>query len=145
MPLDLTFTLDVEDHQPAGVTDLRVAPMTERVLDFLDEQQIRATVFVVGKLVHEHPGLVKEIDARGHELGLHSWDHEPLPQVGRSAFVASTRRGKGDIEDLTGKAVLGYRAPTFSLVPDCVWVTEELTEAGFHYSSSVLPAHSPLY
>src|SRR5690554_7127094 len=41
--------------------------------------------------------------------------------------------------------VLGYRAPTFSLVPATVWATEVLVEEGFAYSSSVLPAKNLLH
>ena len=41
--------------------------------------------------------------------------------------------------------MLGFRAPTFSLVESTVWATDVLAELGFGYSSSVLPARSPLY
>lgn len=141
----ITFTLDVEDHRPHPEAELRFPMVTERVLDFLDTRGITATVFVVGNLVVDHPDLIRGIHERGHELGLHSWDHTPLPELDPVRFREDTRRGKEQLEDVTGTPVRGYRAPTFSLVPETAWVTELLHELGFEYSSSVLPARNPLY
>src|SRR5262249_30199545 len=71
--------------------------------------------------------------------------HVPLPRLEPATFRAETARGRALLEDLTGAPVTGFRAPTFSLVPETRWAVDELTEMGFAYSSSVLPARSPLH
>lgn len=141
---DVTFTLDVEDY--AGPLDAPRAPkITREIVAFLAERRVRGTFFVVGELAEEHPDLVRDIAAAGHEVGLHAYRHDPLPDLGPAAFRDDTRRGKALLEDLSGQEVAGFRAPMFSLVEESAWAPEILAEVGFRYSSSVLPARSPLY
>jgi polysaccharide deacetylase family protein (PEP-CTERM system associated) len=106
---------------------------------------VRGTFFVVGEVADAQPDLVAEIATRGHEVGLHGWRHVPLTELSPDELRADVARGKALLEDLTGTAVLGFRAPTFSLVPDSRWAVDVLAETGFAYSSSVLPALSPLF
>jgi peptidoglycan-N-acetylglucosamine deacetylase len=54
---------------------------TPPLLDLLDRHGARATFFVVGKSVREHPDLVKRIAESGHALGNHTWDHLSLPSL----------------------------------------------------------------
>lgn len=140
----VTFTLDVEDY--AGPLDAPRAPkITREVVAFLAERGVRGTFFVVGELAEEHPDLVRDIAAAGHEIGLHAYRHDPLPVIGETAFRDDTIRGKALLEELSGAAVVGFRAPQFSLVASSTWATDVLADLGFRYSSSVLPARSPLY
>jgi len=141
----VTFSLDVEPHQPDPSADTSYPRVTRQVYEWLAERGIRGTIFVVGTTALANPELVTEAVALGHEVGLHSWDHTPLTELDPSRFLDETRRGKELLEDLAGEAIVGYRAPTFSLVRKTVWVTDLLTELGFTYSSSVLPARSPLH
>ncbi len=141
----LTFTFDVEDHRPDHQTELRLLDATHRVLDFCAERSIVGTVFVVGEVVADHPSLIREIAAQGHELGLHGWSHTPVTQLTPGDFREQTARGRDLLSEVAGQAVVGYRAPTFSLVPETVWATEALVELGFTYSSSILPGWNPLF
>jgi polysaccharide deacetylase family protein (PEP-CTERM system associated) len=140
----ITFTLDVEDYAPPG-TPARANLVIPRVLELLGEHDVLGTFFVVGEFAELEPALVKTIAGAGHEVGLHAYRHVPLPQLSPSVFREETARGRAVLEDLCGRAVTGFRAPTFSLVPASRWAVDELTELGFTYSSSVLPARSPLY
>ena len=140
----ITFTLDLEDYAPAG-TPARANLIIPRVLELLAEQGAAGTFFVVGVFAESEPDLVKTIAAAGHEVALHAYRHVPLTQLTPEVFRADTARGKALLEDLTGQAVTGFRAPTFSLVPESRWAVDELAAAGFTYSSSVVPARSPLY
>jgi peptidoglycan/xylan/chitin deacetylase (PgdA/CDA1 family) len=54
---------------------------TPPLLDLLDRHGAKATFFVVGKSVREHPDLVKRIAESGHALGNHTWDHLSLPSL----------------------------------------------------------------
>ncbi len=140
----ITFTLDLEDYAPEG-SPPRANDVVPRVLELLGEHAVRGTFFVVGELAEAEPALVKSIAAAGHEVALHGYRHIPLPQLTPAQFRSDTARGRAVLEDLTGTPVAGFRAPTFSLVPRSRWAVDELSELGFTYSSSVLPARSPLF
>jgi polysaccharide deacetylase family protein (PEP-CTERM system associated) len=141
----ITFTLDLEDGRDNGSDGKRFVTVTRRLLDFLTERHVRGTVFVVGELAEDHPALVREVADRGHEIALHAYRHVPLTQVDPEMFRDETRRGKTLLEDLAGRPVVGYRAPIFSLVKGTAWAAGILSDLGFRYSSSVLPAKSPLF
>lgn len=145
MSAPVTFTLDLEDHRPDEHAPIRFPDATRRMLDFLAERSIVGTFFVVGVVAEAHPDLVREIAGAGHELALHSWQHVPLVDQDPVGFRADVAKGKRTVEDIAGTEVVGYRAPTFSLVPSTTWATDVLHDEGFTYSSSVLPTANPLY
>jgi polysaccharide deacetylase family protein (PEP-CTERM system associated) len=142
---DITFTLDLEDTRAPVDPVPRYVDATRALLEFLAAGDVRGTVFVVGELAAASPDLVTSIAAAGHEVALHGWRHTPLDRLTRDEVRSDLERGKAVLEDLTGQAVTGFRAPMFSLIPTTRWVTELLGECGFVYSSSVLPARNPLY
>ncbi len=116
------------------------------MLDFLDARAVRGTFFVVGETAEAHPELVREIAGRGHEIGLHGWRHQPLTELDPESFRADVARGKALLEELdAARRSSGSGRPTFSLVPDSRWAVDVLVDTGFTYSSSVLPARSPLF
>jgi polysaccharide deacetylase family protein (PEP-CTERM system associated) len=141
----VTFTLDLEDHRPSDDAEVRFPQVTRQVLDFLGARGVRGTFFVVGELAERHPDLVRDVAARGHELGLHGWRHVPLTQLDAVDLREGAARGKALLEDLGGRPVTGFRAPIFSLVAGSRWAVDVLSDVGFTYSSSVLPARSPLF
>jgi len=143
--MPLTFSLDLEDHRADRSTPGRYPLMTRRILDFLDEADVRGTVFTVGEVADEHPELVREVSERGHEIAFHSYHHRPLTQETPERFREETKTGKALLEDITGKEVSGFRAPVFSLTAQSLWAVDILKDLGFTYSSSVLPARHPLY
>jgi polysaccharide deacetylase family protein (PEP-CTERM system associated) len=151
------ISVDVEDYFQvesfAGVVDrarwgdyeCRVEPNTRRLLDLLDEERVEATFFVLGWVAERYPGLVREIAARGHELGCHSYWHRSILRIDRDEFAEDTRRAKGAIEQAAGTAVAGYRAPSFSITARSAWALEVLAGAGFVYDSSIFPIHHDVY
>jgi len=94
----------------------RVAENTRRVLELLELTGARATFFVLGWVAEQEPQLVREILSGGHEVGCHSYRHSPIWRMKPEEFRADTRRARRAIEDAGGQRVVGYRAPTFSLV-----------------------------
>lgn len=141
----VAFTLDLEDHRPDGRAELRYPAVTDELLDDLEDWGVRGTVFVVGEVVRDQPDLVARVAARGHEMALHGADHTPLPDVGPERFRTVTAEAADRLAQTVQSPVTGFRAPIFSLVPASAWAPEILTELGFAYSSSVLPARNPLY
>lgn len=123
----------------------RVVENTRRVLELLGRHEARATFFVLGWVAEHHPGIVREILKAGHEVGCHSYGHNCLWRLSPEEFRADTRRARAAIEDAGGRAVVGYRAPSFSLVERSLWALDILTEEGFLYDSSVFPIHHDVY
>lgn len=123
----------------------RVAENTRRVLELFDRAGARATFLVLGWVAEREPQLVREIAAAGHELGCHSYLHQPVWRLTPDQFREDTRRAVSAIQDATGHKVIGYRAPTFSIVRKSLWALELLAEEGFVYDSSVFPIHHDLY
>ena len=142
---ELLFTLDLDDHRPDESAEVRFPAITDELLDDLDAWGVTGTVFVVGEVVASHPDLVARVAARGHELALHGARHVPLPEVGPDRFRVETAEAAERLRQTVQAEVAGFRAPIFSLVPSSAWAPQILTELGFTYSSSVLPARNPLY
>jgi len=117
----------------------RVQASTERILDLLDAARATATFFTLGWIADRHPGLVRQISERGHEIASHGYGHELLTRMGADEFRRDLRRSRQALENAVGQPVLGYRAPTFSLVPETAWAFDVLIEEGFEYDSSMFP------
>jgi polysaccharide deacetylase family protein (PEP-CTERM system associated) len=117
----------------------RVTRATERLLDILDRDRVRATFFVLGWVAERHPSLVREIASLGHEIACHGYGHRMIQHLTRQEFELDVTRAKRALEDATGRAVLGYRAPTFSIMRETLWSLDVLAEAGFRYDSSIFP------
>jgi len=146
MPTEVTFSLDLEDHRPEGASfPARHADISHDLLGRLSDAGVGGSVYVVGDVAESEPGLVVAAAEMGFEIGLHAWRHDPLTTRSPDQFAAETSKGRDLLEDLIGAAVLGFRAPVFSIVPETNWVPDILAELGFVYSSSVLPAWSPLF
>ncbi|MDQ8047082.1 MAG: polysaccharide deacetylase family protein [Solirubrobacteraceae bacterium] len=143
--MTLTITLDLEDSTGANAATGRWVAATERFLAALTERSIRATVFVVGDAARGCPALVRRVADAGHEIGLHGLHHVALGVSGPERLGDELREGRALLQDLTGQSVDGFRAPIFSLTPSTAWAVDQLTDVGFTYSSSVLPARNPLH
>jgi polysaccharide deacetylase family protein (PEP-CTERM system associated) len=151
------LTFDVEDyfHVEAAARRIsseewpsfpsRVERNTRRILDLLDARGVAATFFVLGWIAERQPALVREIAARGHEVGCHSYGHRLVYSMPESEFREDLQRAKRAIEDALGSAIHGYRAPTFSVVRRSWWALDILAEEGFEYDSSVFPIHHQRY
>jgi len=141
----IAFTLDLEDHRPDESAELRFPAITDALLDDLDAWGTTGTFFVVGDVARAHPDLVARVAARGHEIALHGAHHVPLPDITPHSFRSETAAAADHLSQIVQLPVAGFRAPIFSLVPESAWAPMVLSELGFAWSSSVLPARNPLY
>lgn len=123
----------------------RVRPNVERILAMFADHSVTATFFTLAWVAERNPDLVRQIVAAGHELASHGCEHVPAYNQTREQFRADVRRSKAVLEDLGGQAVRGYRAPSFSIVRSNLWAFGELEEAGYEYSSSVVPIRHDIY
>lgn len=142
---DVAFTFDLEDHRPNQTVEPRFGAVTDQLLCDLDDWGVTGTFFVVGDLARDNRDLVARVAARGHEVGLHGASHTPLPEIGPKKFREVTNAAADRLSQLVQAEVCGYRAPIFSLVPASAWAPEILSDLGFTYSASVLPARNPLF
>ncbi len=155
MTFPAALSIDLESYWHAellrrlvdrSTADDRILPATLPLLDLLADRQIRATFFVVGEIIDQYPALIRRLVAEGHELGCHGFTHRPLWELSEgeldvelSLFEAVLKR------QLPGVTPQGFRAPTFSLMPNTAWALAVLARHGYAYDSSVFPLRTPLY
>jgi polysaccharide deacetylase family protein (PEP-CTERM system associated) len=111
----------------------RVERNTDELLRILDEAQAKATFFVLGWIARRHPRLVRHIAAGGHEVASHTDLHHLLHRLSRRELVADLARARDSLEQVTGRPVLGVRAPAFTITDEAL---DCLAEAGYWYDSS---------
>lgn len=151
------FTVDVEEyfqvsalesHVGRGRWDTlesRVEASVGHILDALARHGARGTFFVLGWLAERKPDLVRAISGAGHEVASHGWDHRRVTTQTPEEFRASVRRTKQVLEDQSGAPVLGFRAPSYSIVAGREWALDVLVEEGYRYDSSLFPVRRPGY
>jgi polysaccharide deacetylase family protein (PEP-CTERM system associated) len=128
------------DHYPS-----RVVANTERILEILDRHDIKATFFVLGWTARKFPQLVRKIDEKGHEIGCHSYYHRLVYTLSPEEFKRDSREAKEVLEQIIGKKIRGYRAPSYSIVRGSKWAFDILEELGFRFDSSVFPIYHDRY
>ena len=146
------FSVDVEDWfhilDIAAAPDIacwstlpsRVEANFQRLLDLFSEEGRRVTCFFVGWIAERFPHLVREAVARGHEIASHGYAHRLAYSMTRSEFRSDALRSRLLLEDISGTAVIGYRAAGFSSTEATPWFFSELCASGYLYDSSVFPA-----
>jgi polysaccharide deacetylase family protein (PEP-CTERM system associated) len=156
-PIRNAMTIDVEDyfHVSAFASHItredwdrlpcRVERNVDAILAMLVEHGAHATYFMLGWVAERYPGLVRRIVEQGHELASHGYAHQRATEQSRQEFRQDITRAKALLEDISGVAVQGYRAPSFSIGDGNLWALECLHEAGYRYSSSVYPIRHDHY
>jgi peptidoglycan-N-acetylglucosamine deacetylase len=106
-----------------------------RILRLLAQRQITATFFVPGHTIETYPDVCRAIAAAGHEVALHGYAHELNALLGRDQEEGLLVRSMKLIEDLTGSAPCGYRAPSGDVTDQTL---ELLIAYGLTYDSSLM-------
>jgi hypothetical protein len=110
-----------------------------RILEVLDEFGWKITVFVVGQdaALDKNRDALKMIADAGHEIGNHSFNHEPwLHLYSKQQIEDEIRRAEEAIESSTGDRPVGFRGPGYSLSRDVLGVLED---RGYEYDASTFP------
>jgi polysaccharide deacetylase family protein (PEP-CTERM system associated) len=153
----LYLTVDVEEYYHAeafsGIIDQadqnkyprHVEKNTMELLRLFYDCDARGTFFVLAGIAEKYPGLIRSILESGHEIASHGTGHRMVTKLTPAEFREDVRKSRRILEDITGKAVLGYRAPTFSILKRTEWAYEILRDEGFRYSSSVFPIRHDRY
>ncbi|HEY7945142.1 MAG TPA: XrtA system polysaccharide deacetylase [Casimicrobiaceae bacterium] len=156
-PIVNALTVDVEDyfqvsafaaHIPRSTWDTqpcRIEANIDRILALLADRKVSATFFTLGWIAERYPALVRRLVDGGHELASHGYEHLRASDQGYGAFLADIRLAKAVLEDIAGREVSGYRAPSFSIGPANFWAFDCIAEAGYRYSSSIYPIRHDHY
>lgn len=143
------FSVDLEDIRFGMADGLkykeRVPANVHKYFDWLNEHGFKCTFFVVGDVAEAYPSLIKEIASEGHELACHMNRHINLDQLTPETFKVGLEANRAAVLRAVAVELKGFRAPNFSLIPSTSWAYDVLSELGFTYSSSVLPARNPLF
>ncbi len=112
-----------------------------RVLDMLARRNLKITFFVVGQDAArpENRAALEQIAAAGHEIGNHSFHHEPwLHLYSREQLLEEVRSAEEAIERVTGQRPRGFRGPGYSFSPELL---ELLASRGYEYDGSTFPTY----
>lgn len=151
------MTIDVEDYFHVSAFEnqsppstwaervCRVEKNTDTILALMDENDVKATFFILGWVAEHYPRIAKKIASMGHEVASHGYLHQRVALQDRETYRQDIRRGKSLLEDQIGEAVLGYRAPSYSITRKTAWAFDELIDAGFKYDSSIFPMKHDFY
>ena len=151
------FTVDVEDYFQVSAFERnvpraswsshesRVVRSTHRLLDLAARHDVQGTFFILGWVAQQAPQLVRDIDAAGHVIGSHSHWHRLLYAMQPAEFREDLARSRDVLQDIIGKPVTSYRAPSFSVTKRSLWAIDILADEGFRYDSSIYPVHHDRY
>jgi len=112
-----------------------------RALDFLRERNLKITFFIVGQdaALDKNTEAIVQIPAENHEIGNHSFRHEPwLHLYSKQELIDEFQKTEDALEKVTGQMPKGFRGPGYSLSPT---VLEVLSERGYEYDCSTLPTY----
>ncbi len=149
----------VRKSVPAEQRASQVEQASQPILALLARRGLRATFFLTGEVVRDHPALVQAVRAGDHEIGCHTMSHRPLWEMTPETLRAELREFRSVLAGATGPQtsevsadlgglgakVIGFRAPTFSLNQKTSWALDVLAAEGFLYDSSIFPAANPVY
>ncbi len=131
------------DYSMVDKSLTHVCALTERICQKLVSTKTTATFFMLGETAREHPQLVPMIVETGSEVASHSYSHSLIYQMDAHTFEHELLKAKQLLEKQSGKRVIGFRAPNFSIDPQRTpWAFETLSRCGFEYDSSIFPARA---
>lgn len=150
-PIANGLSVDVEDWFQVGAFEnvierddwdglaSRVEHNVDEILALFGEAGVSATFFTLGWIAERYPQAIRRIAEAGHEIASHGYDHARVFNLDAAKFAQDIRVTRQILEDASGQAVIGYRAPSFSIDPRSLWAFDVLAEQGYKYSSSVAP------
>ncbi|MBN1348675.1 UDP-N-acetylglucosamine 2-epimerase (non-hydrolyzing) [candidate division KSB1 bacterium] len=137
------LTINVEDWVGRESNDIVLDIF--RILEFLAKFDVRATFFVLGWIAESFPEVVKAISDMGHEISSQGYSSQLIYQQSEKQFQSEVKRSIDILESIINKKVLGFRAPSYSIIPESVWAWKHLLDMGLRYDSSIFPIKHDRY
>ena len=147
----LCLTFDIEERFHSHLTpddtprEWSLHDRIARIIDWVEERQQKATFFVVAELAEQYPDLIRSMIRAGCEIASHSYQHILLDERRKEACKEDIRISKLILEEISGRPVYGFRAPTWSAKRSDKWLWEHLCSLGFQYDSSLFPIKTHNY
>lgn len=131
------ISIDLEEFEDSVIwqktgKSIEMQKSVERITSFLDENELKATFFVLGTFAEKYSSIVKKLRNDGHEIGSHFYSHQNLYELGDKEIEIGIKRSI----NVLGK-VRGFRAPMYTMDMRTI---EILKKNGFKYDSSVFPS-----
>jgi peptidoglycan/xylan/chitin deacetylase (PgdA/CDA1 family) len=101
--------------------EVRIYENTNRILEVLHKNNLKATFFILGWIAKKYPDLIRLISDQGHEIGTHSLNHLLIYKIEPELFRRDLRQSIDIIQDLIQKKVRTFRAPGFSIKKETFW------------------------
>lgn len=133
---------DLSNPENWGNLPQIVESYTYRILETLEHFEVKATFFIVGWIAERYPHMVRQIADLGHEIASHSYWHRSVCNLSRNEFAEDIHASVQTLEAISGRKVLGFRAPGFTLTQACPWAFDVLLDEGIRYDASLIP-HRP--
>jgi polysaccharide deacetylase family protein (PEP-CTERM system associated) len=118
---------------------IRSPDLVKTILSLLEHHRAHATFFILGWIMERSPETVHAIVDAGHEIASHGYGHLDLTRQDRGSFALELTRFREICDRLSLPPIEGFRAPSFSIMPETVWAVDELVSHGYRYDSSVYP------
>lgn len=118
----------------------RIHNNMDRIFELLDRNNQKATFFCLGWIGRKHPDIIRRISENGYEVATHSDSHQLAYEQSKKIFKADLEKSIKSLEDITGKKVISYRAPGFSVKEENKWIFAELVKYGIEIDCSIFPA-----
>jgi peptidoglycan-N-acetylglucosamine deacetylase len=93
---------------------------TPQVLEIFSEAKGKATFFMIGEQMRNHPEVVKQVAAGGHQVGNHTYTHPKLSQLNTAECLEELEQTEKVIEELTGRKPVIFRPPYLDYNQDTV-------------------------
>jgi len=119
----------------------RIHMNMQKIFHLLSSTNTKATFFCLGWMAEKYPDIIKEISKRGLDIGTHSYYHQLTYKLDLRTFKEDIYKSISVLEDLTGKKVVSFRAPSFSITNESLWAYEILYDLGIRIDSSIFPAN----
>ena len=126
------LTVDVEEAfhrndlhlspRQRGLLGGRVVEQTERLIALLKAADQGGTFFVLGEIAEQYPNLVQKVGENGFEIGLHGYHHHLVYEQQEDVFLRETQAAKALLEEIGGREVVGFRAPSWSITQKSLFV-----------------------
>jgi polysaccharide deacetylase family protein (PEP-CTERM system associated) len=117
----------------------------DTLLQICSDTGCKATFFTLGCIGEDYPDVVKAIAQEGHDVASHGYGHQLAYKQTIEEFKADVKKSVDILEDLTGTKILGYRAPSWSIVESNLHYLQALVELGMKYDASIFPVKTFLY
>jgi polysaccharide deacetylase family protein (PEP-CTERM system associated) len=125
--------------------DHRISANMDTILALFSSANVKATFFVLGWIAERYPAIVENIVKNGHELASHGYGHQRVTDLTKDQFIEDITRARAILEDISGQAIKGYRAPSYSINETNLWALQALKDTGHEYSSSIYPVKHDHY